>query len=63
MMPFVDKFISPRTKPLYSSKAVDKYINHRYDAIIVGSDQVWKPDYVSNIEDFFYRGCMTILSN
>ena len=53
MMPFVDKYVSPRSKPLYSSKALAKYASNRYDAIVVGSDQVWRPDYVSNIEDFF----------
>lgn len=53
MMPFVDNYIVPRSKPLYTSKGLAKYANHRYDAIIVGSDQVWRPDYVSNVEDFF----------
>ena len=24
-----------------------------FDAIVVGSDQVWRPDYVQNVEDFF----------
>ena len=59
MMTFVDNHIIPRTKPLYSSSALKQYANNRYDAIIVGSDQVWRPDYVPNIEDFF----LTFLSD
>lgn len=52
MMGFVDKYISPKTLPVYSSKELSKY-GDLYDAVIVGSDQVWRPDYVPNIEDFF----------
>ena len=54
MMEFVDKYISPKTAPLYSSKDFYECIdNHRYDAVIVGSDQVWRPDYGPKIQDYF----------
>lgn len=54
MMPFLDKYIVPRSKPLYSSKEFTKYVSGRYDAVIVGSDQVWRPDYGPHIQDFFF---------
>lgn len=53
MMEFVDKYISPKTAPLYSSKDFYECIENRYDAIIVGSDQVWRPDYGPKIQDYF----------
>lgn len=56
MMPFLDNYICPKSKPLYSSKEFVKYVSGRYDAVIVGSDQVWRPDYVSDIRDYFFYG-------
>lgn len=53
IMPFVEKNISPKTKSLFSTKELTDECKDRYDAIIVGSDQVWRPDYVPNIENFF----------
>ena len=53
LMPFVDKHISPKTKPLYSSEELKQDLVDKYDAVIVGSDQVWRPIYVPNIEDYF----------
>lgn len=53
---FVGKYISPQTKPVYTSKQLRCYAS-RYDVIIVGSDQVWRPEYVPNIGDFFLGFC------
>lgn len=53
IMPFVDKYIAPKTIPLYSDKEFYKVLKNRYDAIIVGSDQVWRPNYVPNIRNYF----------
>lgn len=53
MMSFVDKNIIPRTIPLYSTKELKLYTDKRYDAIIVGSDQIWRPEYVPSVENFF----------
>jgi len=55
MISFVEKYITPRTKPLYSSKQMKKECEGRYDIVVVGSDQVWRPIYVSQIEDFFFE--------
>ncbi len=48
---FVSQHIET-TKPLYnfSPKTIDEY---RLDALLVGSDQVWRPRYNSSIENMF----------
>lgn len=53
MMPFVDNNIFPKTSPLYSDKSFYKAIEGKYDAIIVGSDQVWRPNYGPNVTNYF----------
>lgn len=53
LMPFVDQNITPKTIPFYSTARMKKFCEGKYDAIIVGSDQVWRPKYVPNIYDFF----------
>lgn len=52
---FVDKIIHNRTKRIYNSNDLEKIGADFFDAVIVGSDQVWRPDYVPAIEDFFFR--------
>jgi len=56
MLSFVNKYISPKSRPFYNSKKMNQYINENYDVVVVGSDQVWRPEYVSNIQDFFLCG-------
>lgn len=51
--PFVDTKIVPKTVSIYSSDDFVKIEKYHFDAIIVGSDQVWRPMYVPNIEDFY----------
>lgn len=53
LMPFVDKYITPKTRTLYNTKDFNSFVENRYDVIVVGSDQLWRPDYVPNIHDFF----------
>lgn len=54
MLTFVDKYIEPKTQPIYSSSALYKEIKkHRLDAVILGSDQLWRPDYGPCIKDYF----------
>lgn len=53
MMPFVDKNIYPKSKPYFTSACMKKSCKGMYDVVIVGSDQVWRPIYVPNINDFF----------
>ena len=53
MMNFVKTRIIPCTPPIFDTKELQKRTQMRYDAIIVGSDQVWRPDYVPDIQNFF----------
>ena len=43
---FVDRYIRPRTSLIYSTRGLRAdYASQRYDAYVVGSDQVWRPIY------------------
>lgn len=55
MMSFVDANISPKTSPIYSTEQLYHIIsNKNYDYIVVGSDQVWNPNYgQKHVQDFF----------
>lgn len=55
MMPFVDAKISPKTTPIYSTAKLYRIIcKKNYDYIVVGSDQVWNPNYGQKyVQDFF----------
>ena len=45
--------MQPQTHFLYSTEELRSECENRFDAYIVGSDQVWRPIYVPNIENFF----------
>lgn len=50
---FINKHINTTSKSKYNIKQIND-INKFFDAVIVGSDQVWRPSYVyPNIETFF----------
>lgn len=49
---FINKYVQPRTKAIYSSKELIE-LSKDFDAIIVGSDQVWRPKYTDNIYDYY----------
>ncbi|MBO9595205.1 MAG: polysaccharide pyruvyl transferase family protein [Niabella sp.] len=52
--PFINKHIQPQTKVVYTSKRLAGLAARQlFDAVIVGSDQVWRTAYTSNIEDYF----------
>lgn len=51
---FVNKFIN-LSPPLYSTKLWNKYINeNKFDAVIVGSDQIWRQEYVGAFAEEFF---------
>jgi hypothetical protein len=51
---FIAEHIQPQTKPFDSTAALRRdFINYDFDAVIVGSDQVWRSKYAPNVEDFF----------
>ncbi|MBS7544309.1 polysaccharide pyruvyl transferase family protein [Ancylobacter oerskovii] len=52
---FLDKYLTPITRPFFSSaqlaRNIDKY---QFDAVVVGSDQVWRAKYArAALSDFF----------
>lgn len=53
MQTFVDKNLSSKTLPIYSTNDFKILSNINFDAVIVGSDQVWRPKYVPNIYEYF----------
>ena len=55
MLPFSQKYIEPKTEPFFNSQKMNHHIKKKYDAVVVGSDQVWRPDYVPNVVDYFFH--------
>lgn len=56
VLPFVKRNIK-QSKVIRSSKYLRSYLKrNRFDCIIVGSDQVWRPCYSPCITDFFLKG-------
>lgn len=53
--PFHDKFLN-FSNMVSSSRDLIRLINESYDAVVVGSDQVWRPKYVLGIENYFFQG-------
>lgn len=53
--PFLSKYIQPSTKTFHSSSELENIAEYNFDACIVGSDQVWRPQYTPNIEDYFFQ--------
>ncbi len=46
--PFVDKYLCPKISPVYSSEELTYVIDKvHFDAFISGSDQIWRPRYMS----------------
>ncbi len=51
---FIATEIQPQTKPFKSARQLRSEIRHyNFDAIIVGSDQVWRPRYAPDIKESF----------
>lgn len=49
MLSFVNKNVFPQSPYIYTTEKLKDYCNGRFDAFIVGSDQVWRPDYVNGV--------------
>ncbi|MDF7666418.1 polysaccharide pyruvyl transferase family protein [Orbaceae bacterium ESL0727] len=49
----------PSTKKTYYSRNIHKTAHNKYWAIIVGSDQVWRPKYSPCITNYFLDFCQT----
>lgn len=53
---FTDKYLKPYTPKYLTSSEFKNIENIGLDAIVVGSDQVWRPGCMDNIEDYFLYG-------
>lgn len=50
---FIDNNIN-LSRPITNTTQLKKFIKkHKIDLVIIGSDQVWRPDYAPNIFDYF----------
>lgn len=50
---FIAQYIPEQSKLITSTKAMKLLNKEGFDAFIVGSDQCWRPQYSSNIENYF----------
>jgi len=51
---FQKKYLFPYTKKFYSSQELRDSVKYKFDAVIVGSDQVWRYRYFTDwVDDFF----------
>lgn len=51
---FRDKYICPKSPYLFSTQQMSNYIDaQHFNAVIVGSDQVWRPTYTPFITNYF----------
>lgn len=53
MQKFVNRYIKPQTSYFYSWSILERKLKNHFDAIIVGSDQIWRSIYVPGIENYF----------
>jgi polysaccharide pyruvyl transferase WcaK-like protein len=52
---FTDQRIQPQTEIFFSpAELAQRLPGYALDAIVIGSDQVWRPSYTSNIADYFF---------
>lgn len=50
---FIREYLGSNVKTIYSEEQLAKINWRNYNAVIVGSDQTWRPKYVPNIYHFF----------
>ncbi|OFC69930.1 polysaccharide pyruvyl transferase family protein [Alteromonas confluentis] len=51
---FIEHYINPKSEPAFSGEdLLEETLKLKLDAIVVGSDQVWKPSYTPNIFEYF----------
>lgn len=55
MYSFVNQYLKPMTQPLYNNTDYVILDSFNFEAVVVGSDQVWRPKYVPDIEEYFLK--------
>lgn len=56
IQPFIDRYLKPFSPVYMTSSGFKRVTNLDLDAIVVGSDQVWRPGCMDNVEDYFLYG-------
>lgn len=52
---FMNRFLHARSPLLFTKQALEKYVKRsELDAVVVGSDQVWRPSYIEDIDTGSY---------
>ncbi|MHA4741409.1 polysaccharide pyruvyl transferase family protein [Dyadobacter sp. MSC1_007] len=52
---FIDQYVQPQTKELFGSHTLTQLSSYKFDACIVGSDQVWREKYNPKfIKNYFF---------
>lgn len=51
---FIDKYITPKTQPIYKKSHFSNITKKNYDAYLVGSDQVWRAGVYRYIDYAFF---------
>ena len=51
---FIEKYITPKTQPIYRKAHFAKITDNNYDAYLVGSDQVWRAKVYRYIDYAFF---------
>lgn len=53
---FVSDYMQPQTIALHTTEEYHQQcVDDRFEALIVGSDQVWRPRYTSSIADYYFK--------
>lgn len=52
--PFIARYLQPRTPAITREREMKRLAKAGFDAFIVGSDQVWRPDYSPYLTDYFF---------
>jgi len=50
---FIDKHLAPYTEDFFSSFQFKKLSDYKFEAIVIGSDQVWRQGCMENVSDYF----------
>lgn len=50
---FIDEYLRKNLISIYNDRSLKKIAWNQYDAVVVGSDQTWRPQYVPNIFHYY----------
>ena len=56
IQPFIDKYLTPYSPEYLTTSEFKKISMLDLDAVVVGSDQVWRPGCMDHVEDYFLYG-------